>query len=240
MSNLSERRYQVIKKWGKKLLDRLSRTFAEESLIGAEPVFDPSIFPWISEFETRWQEIRQELEGVLDTSDRLPSFHEISPDQKRISKGENWKIFPFYVFGVPHEGNCLKCPVTAELLSEVPELENAMFSILAPGYRIPPHKGPTNGLIRIHLGLVVPKDADRCRIRVGDREFGWEEGRCVVFDDYYEHEVWNDTDETRVVLFFDVDRPMDSKGRVLNKIMMAIMRHSSYVKAPLKNLQNMG
>lgn len=93
---------------------------------------------------------------------------------------------------------------------------NAWFSILSPGYYIPVHRGPTNGIIRVHLGLLVPRHRRNCRVRVDKQLLHWKEGKCIVFDDYYEHEVWNETDEHRVVQFFDVDRPMRPLGRFVN------------------------
>lgn len=231
-----EKRKKLAKKVGRATLDRLSRFYTRQSLIGGEPVFNKDMFPWLEEFEANWQAVRGELEQVLEQSARLPAFHEVSPDQKRISKGDQWKVFPFYVFGQPHVPNCQRCPVTHSLLEKVPELENAMFSILSPHYRIPMHRGPTNGLVRIHLGLIVPDQADACQIRVGDRVFGWQEGKCVVFDDHFEHEVWNNTEQTRVVLFFDVDRPMRPLGRLVNRLMIAIMRRTAYVTDARDNL----
>ena len=127
--------------------------------------------------------------------------------------------------------------MTARLLAQTPDIRNAMFSILAPRMHIPPHRGPTNGIIRIHLGLIVPGGADACRIRVGDQIFGWEEGKCVVFDDSFEHEVWNDTDHERVVLFFDVDRPMHVAGRWLNKALIAIFKRTAYVEDAMNNIK---
>jgi aspartyl/asparaginyl beta-hydroxylase (cupin superfamily) len=66
------------------------------------------------------------------------------------------------------------------------------------------HCGPTNARLRLHLGLVVP---DGCSIRVGDEVRSWVEGRCLLFDDSFEHEVWNDADEERLVLIVDVWHP---------------------------------
>jgi aspartyl/asparaginyl beta-hydroxylase (cupin superfamily) len=82
----------------------------------------------------------------------------------------------------------------------------------------------------------VPRDTDHCRIRVDKEIFGWEEGKCVVFDDYFEHEVWNDTDEQRVVLFFDVDRPLRPLGRLVNRLLIAGIRRSPYVRDARKNM----
>jgi ornithine lipid ester-linked acyl 2-hydroxylase len=230
-------RRKRVKRFGKFLIARMSRLIARQSLIGDKPVFDKSIFPWTADFEARWEIIRAELDDVLKLCDALPSFHEISPDQKRISLDNHWKTFVFYGFGIRVDANCQRCPETARLLDQLPNIENAWFSILSPGYHIPAHKGPTNGIIRIHLGLQVPRDRDNCRIRVDQQILHWEEGKCIVFDDYYEHEVWNDTDEQRVVLFFDVDRPMRPLGRLANRLMIAAIRRSAYVRDAQKQLQ---
>jgi len=229
-------RRRIILRTGKILIRTMSRIIASQSLIGDTPVFDKSVFPWTADFEADWKKVRAELERVLRGLDELPSFHELSPDQYRISRGDNWKTFVFYVFGERFDPNCTRCPETARLLDRTPHLRNAWFSILAPHYRIPPHKGPTNGIIRIHLGLIVPRDSEHCRIRVDQEVFGWEEGKCVVFDDYFEHEVWNDTDEQRVVLFFDVDRPLRPLGRLLNKLLLAGIRRSPYVRDARRNM----
>ena len=233
---LRKARRKILLKSGKSLIHGMSRLIARQSLIGATPVFDKTVFPWTADFEVNWRAIRTELEHVLTNRDRLPSFHELSPDQYRISKGDNWKTFVFYVFGERFDPNCMRCPQTARLLDKVPHLRNAWFSILAPHYRIPPHQGPTNGIIRIHLGLIVPKDRKNCRIRVANEIFGWEEGRCVVFDDYYEHEVWNDTPEQRVVLFFDVDRPLRPFGKLANRLLIAAIKRSPYVQDARQNM----
>ena len=211
--------------------------FRSQSLIGTAPVFDPEIFYWIPRFERHWKDIRCELDGVLNAGDDLPTFEQISPDQQRISAGDNWHVLPFFVFGDAFEPNCARCPQTAKLLADVPDIRNAMFSILEPRYHIPPHNGPTNGIIRIHLGLRVPQDAEQCRIRVADEIFHWREGKCVVFDDYFEHEVWNDTDEVRVVLFFDVDRPMRPLGRLVGKLLIGIFKYSGYVRDTKLNMR---
>ncbi len=240
MSNTSQfasRRRQWVKKNGKRLLHALADFQGRQSLIGDKPVFDKSIFPWITEFEENWKSIRSELEQVLKTREKLPSFHDLSPDQYRISKGDNWKTFAFYAFGDRFDPNCNRCPETARLLDRVPHIQNAMFSILSPGYHIPPHQGPTKGIIRIHLGLIIPDQSDQCWIRVDDQICHWEEGKCIVFDDFFEHEVWNKTDQQRVVLFFDVDRPMHLPGKLVSKALIAGMKRSAYVQDARKNMQ---
>ena len=94
------------------------------------------------------------------------------------------------------------------------------FSILSPRKHIPHHRGPWAGVLRLHLGLLVPREARQCRIRIADKVCAWEEGRCLVFDDTYNHEVWNDTDDYRVVLFIDFARPLRWPMSVLNEWLM--------------------
>ena len=109
------------------------------------------------------------------------------------------------------------------------------FSILAPGKHIPPHRGPYKGLLRCHLALTVPEPADNCWIKVGDQTASWQEGRCMVFDDTYVHQVQNNTDGTRVVLFLDVIRPMRFPGSLLNRILLRLIRLSPFIQDAIKN-----
>ena len=81
----------------------------------------------------------------------------------------------------------------------------ALFSVLRPGTHIPPHTGVINGRLTVHLPLVVPPDCGA--LAVAQQPRGWEEGRCLVFDDSYVHEAWNQSAHTRVVLIFDVWNP---------------------------------
>lgn len=223
-------------KAGKHTLRKVGQFQARHSLVATTPVLENAEFAWVPTLEARWREIRSELDDVLTHPEDIPAFHQLSPDQQRISKGDNWKTYVFYAFGNRVDENCATCPVTATLLDELPALQNAWFSILAPRYHIPPHRGPTRAVIRCHLGLKVPADGDNCWLRVDDQICHWQEGQCLVFDDTYEHEVKNDTDEVRVVLFLDFDRPMDLAGRALNRLVIGAIRASAYVKDPLKNL----
>ncbi|MEZ5558669.1 MAG: aspartyl/asparaginyl beta-hydroxylase domain-containing protein [Pseudomonadales bacterium] len=221
---------------GKRTLRKVGDFQARHSLVGTGPVLDNAEFPFVAELESHWRQIRAELDGVMVHPEDIPSFHQLSPDQERISKGDNWKTFAFYVFGHRVDDNCARCPETARLLDGLPKLQNAWFSILAPRYHIPPHKGPTRAVVRCHLGLRVPTDRENCWLRVDDQIRHWGEGEVLVFDDTYDHEVFNNTDEIRVVLFLDFDRPMDAVGRVFNRLVVAFIRASAYVKDPLKNL----
>lgn len=228
-------------KAGKYFLRWMRRFVAKHSLCSPGPVIPRSerdaYFPWVKVLEQAYPDIRAELEAVLKNPDDIPTFHQISPDQQRISKGNNWKTFGFYVYGHRVDENCARCPKTTAALEKLPGMRTAMFSILAPRYHIPPHMGPTNAVIRAHLGLIVPKDWQNVWIRVDDQIVHWREGEVELFDDSYDHEVRNDTDESRAVLFIDIDRPMDRFGTFVNGVIVRLIRTSTYVKRPLRNLQ---
>lgn len=230
-------RRDIIKKAGKRGIRRLADFLGRQSTIGDRPAFDTQDFDWAVELEMNYPAVRAELDEVLKTHSDLPSFHEISPDQAKISKGDNWKTFIFYGFGYKSEANCARCPETTRILESIPNLRTAFFSILAPGYHIPRHRGVTKGIIRCHLGLIVPEDGENCWMRIDDKRHYWREGECLVFDDTYDHEVRNDTDQRRVVLLLDVDRPMRFWGRLINGVFLRAIRWTAYVQDAKKNLQ---
>jgi beta-hydroxylase len=233
------RKRRLGRRVGRRLLKRLAAFQARQSLVGDQPVFeDEGAFPFLAPFECEWRAIRGELDRLLAERGRLPAFHEISPDQYRISRGDRWKVFVLYGFGEPSPANCARCPETARLLRGVPGLQTAMFSILSPHYCVPRHRGVTKGVLRVHLGLKVPAERQRCTMRVGEALVVWQEGKCVVFDDFYPHEVRNETDEERVVLLFDFVRPMRLPGRALNRLLLWGIRRSDYFRDARENLRD--
>jgi aspartyl/asparaginyl beta-hydroxylase (cupin superfamily) len=98
-------------------------------------------------------------------------------------------------------------------------------------------RGPYKGVLRYHLGLIVPEDAESCRIRVGEDICHWEEGKSMVFDDTFNHEVWNDTDDTRVVLFVDVMRPLPFPESLINRLIVKAIGLSPFVLDAKRNQQ---
>ena len=99
-----------------------------------------------------------------------------------------------------------------------------MFSILEPGKHLPPHRGPYNGVLRLHLGLIVPEPREQLGIRVDKDVYRWKEGEAVIFDDAYEHEAWNRTPHTRVVLFVDFSQAAAVSGQFPQLAAAAIWR----------------
>ncbi len=235
--HLKNKRRAFVKKTGKKLVRKIAAFQTRQSTVPDTPKISNEHFPFLKDFTDNWEIIRAEAKEVLKFRDAIPGFQEISPDQYRLATEQNWKTFVLYGFGQKLEKNASLAPKTAEILTHVPNLQTAMFSILAPGYHIPAHKGVTKGILRTHLGLIIPKDREQCRIRVAETITPWKEGEIFVFDDTYEHEVWNDTDEERVILLYDFDRPMKFWGRFLNKAFLQIMKFTAFYQDPKKNLQ---
>ncbi|MFN0192229.1 MAG: aspartyl/asparaginyl beta-hydroxylase domain-containing protein [Aestuariivirga sp.] len=231
-------RRKKIKRFGKNLIRNLAEFLGRQSLVGDAPVLDRKHFPNLDEFTRRWKEIEAEVREILKHREAIPVFQDVSPDQMRIAKGTNWRTFILYGFGSKLEKNCRQAPVTVSMLEKVPNLQTAWFSILGPGYHIPAHRGVSKGILRAHLGLIIPKDAEKCHMRVGDTDNVWRPGEIFVFDDTYEHEVWNDTKEERVILLFDFDRPMKFWGRVLNKSFVTALKFTAYYQEPKKNMAN--
>lgn len=107
------------------------------------------------------------------------------------------------------------CPKTVALLNAIPSVKAAMFALLPPGSKLNPHRDPFAGSLRYHLGLITPNSED-CRIFVDGEVHSWGDGKDVVFDETYVHWAENRTDQTRVILFADVERPL--RTRFMNAI----------------------
>jgi beta-hydroxylase len=122
-------------------------------------------------------------------------------------------------------------------MREIPGMSTAMFSILSPRKHILAHRGPYKGVLRYHLGLLVPRDAESCRIRVGSDIRHWQAGRSLIFDDTFNHEVWNDTDDTRIVLFVDFLRPLPEPDSLINRAIIKAIGYSPFVLDAKKNQQ---
>jgi aspartyl/asparaginyl beta-hydroxylase (cupin superfamily) len=185
------------------------RDFVEKVLFyrdGNKTFFEPEEFPWVSNIEAEWKTIRGELDALMARRQDIPNFQDVSKAQKALTEGDQWKTFFFYSFGNKKTENCARCPETVRLLHLIPGMKTGMLSILAPRKHIPPHRGPFKGVLRYHLGLIIPGPEGSCRIRVGNSVRSWKEGKSMIFDDSNEHEVWNDTDSYRVVLFVDFVR----------------------------------
>jgi beta-hydroxylase len=214
---------------GERTLAPLERWLGRSSLVGDRPFFEVSDFPWANAVEADWKKIRAELDSVLKDQEHLPNFQDISVDQATMTTDDRWKTYFLYGYGFKSEANCERCPETARVCAEIPGMKTAFFSILAPGKHLPAHRGPYKGVLRYHLGLLIPEPADKCGIRVDTETRHWSEGHSMLFDDTYEHEAWNDTDGTRVVLFVDFVRPLRFPAKAVNWFVLWAIAFSPFI-----------
>lgn len=222
---------------GKHLRGVFDKLIASSSLVSNDPVLDVRDFAWTQFLRENWQAIRDEAIAVALRGEASPSLATISPDHRSIAEVNKWRSFFIWGYGYRIEENANRCPRTSALVERIPGLNSAFFSILAPGTHIPEHRGVTKGLITCHLGLIVPKDGD-VRMRVHDRIVRWAEGETLVFDDTYQHEVWNDTDGTRVVLLVQFERPLRNPGKWIADFFLGFVRRSAFVQEARDNIAN--
>ena len=219
---------------GRRIRDPVNGWLSKQSLIGDDPLVDPSELPGLVELGRHWRTIRDELLPLLAERQKIPAFRDISPDHRRIATDSKWKSFFLEGYGFRAEENCARCPRTMALLKKVPGLVVAFFSIMEPGTQVPPHRGVTKAWYNCHLGLVVPQG--KVGIEIAGRPVGWREGEWLVFDETNTHRVWNETDEARVVLFLQVRRPMTWRGKLAAKALFKMIRHSSFVQDVRRSL----
>lgn len=202
------------------LQDWVEDVIARFSPLGDPPVYSTKHFPWVDDVESDWQSVRAELDQVMKYRDAMPSFQDIMKEVGDIQADDNWKTFFLKAVGMDCGENSARCPETMKLLDKIPGLTTAFFSILSPGKHIPSHRGAWAGVLRLHVGLLVPEPREQCRIRIANQIHTWQEGKCLIFDDTWNHEVWNDTNGYRVVLFIDFERPLRWPLSWLNHLIM--------------------
>ena len=198
---------------GKRPAYRQEPTFMLFPRVPAVEFADRSQYPWLDAFDAATDEIRAEALAALgaDGDGFVPYISKSAGapvDQWReLNNSKRWSTYFLLKNGKPLEEHLARCPRTAALLASAPLCEipahapTAFFSVLAPRTRIPPHTGVTNSRFIVHLPLVVPPG---CLYRVGAERREWREGHAWVFDDTFEHEAINDSDQPRIVLIFDV------------------------------------
>ena len=173
------------------------------------------MFPWLDQVEAMTAEIRLELDQILRQHPAFQPYVQGDPlrprhDPTGMLNNPDWGAFYLMKDGSVVKENAARCPRTMEALRDVPlalvgnRSPSILFSLLRPGARIPPHTGFVNTRLICHLPLIIPP---QCGFRVGNETRQWVEGKAWVFDDTIEHEAWNLSNETRVILLFDVWRP---------------------------------
>ncbi|XP_031525438.1 aspartyl/asparaginyl beta-hydroxylase isoform X14 [Papio anubis] len=159
----------------------------------------------VKSLERNWKLIRDEGLAVMDKAKGL-----FLPEDENLREKGDWSQFTLWQQGRRNENACKGAPKTCTLLEKFPETTGCRrgqikYSIMHPGTHVWPHTGPTNCRLRMHLGLVIPKEG--CKIRCANETKTWEEGKVLIFDDSFEHEVWQDASSFRLIFIVDVWHP---------------------------------
>jgi len=194
--------------------------------------YDCAHFPWLSVVENATDDIAMELQNVLKNADAFRPYVEGESDRPRrsddrMTDNPDWTAFYLWRDGKIVEEHAARCPKTMRALEQVPlcmvpgRAPSVLFSQLRAGARIPPHTGNFNARLICHLPLIVP---DHCGFRVGNDVRAWKKGKAWAFDDTIEHEAWNDSRETRVILLFEIWRPElnEEERRLVSALVQAL------------------
>jgi aspartyl/asparaginyl beta-hydroxylase (cupin superfamily) len=198
--------------------------------------YDRALFPWFDELEAATADVRAELEAVLDEPGAFAPYvqgHANRPKKDEMGMMNNpaWSAYYLWKNGEAVAENAARFPKTMHALRNAPlahvpnRSPSILFSLLRPGAHIPPHNGLVNTRLVCHLPVIDP---GKCRFRVGNETRDWAEGRGWAFDDTIEHEAWNGSDRTRVILLFDVWRPelTEEERRLVVSLFETIDAHS--------------
>ncbi len=177
--------------------------------------YDRHDFSWLDTVEAATDDIRSELMEIMRQPDAFAPYVQANANrphnaQNGMLNNSDWSAFYLWKDGEVVAENAARCPRTMAALANAPitrvsnRSPSILFSLLRPGAHIPPHNGLVNTRLICHLPLIVP---GQCRFRVGNETREWVEGRAWCFDDTIEHEAWNDSDQTRVILLFEIWRP---------------------------------
>ncbi len=205
------------------------------------PVFHDidEVCPQLNALTAEYRKIQAEFDEVA--AEDLRPYHEVDPGEADISAagdpGRQWNVFMLYVLGHRIENNLARCPVTDRLISSIPNLVQAFFSILDPHKSVPLHEGPYLGYLRYHLGLRVPAHRPPS-IVVAGQPYVWREGEATMFDDSWPHEVINESDESRAVLIIDILRPLPAMPRAVNGFVTGVIARNTYGRSVARRVRN--
>lgn len=213
------------------------RTFIEvlfRMVDGDKTFYETSGLEWVKDFEHHTEQIKEEYLNLVEKNVEIPDWQSLS-DDPNVKVGTDWKTFVLKAYDKFVDKNSKLCPVTTQLITKYPFVLTTWFSVLEAGKSLPFHRGPYNGVLRYHLGLIIPGDGSECGIQIGDDVAYWQEGKSLLFDDSHLHAAWNKSNERRVVLFVDIERPLPFPLKYLNRLIIQVIGDSKYVRNIIKN-----
>ena len=176
------------------------------SAIPNTPFLNNELFPEIKQLEANWQLIRDEGLSLLSQGE-VKSSHQYDDIGFNSFFKNGWSRFYIKWYGYTYPSAMQHCPITLNLLKKTPSIKAAMFAYLPPGARLVRHRDPYAGSLRYHLGLSTP-NSTHCKMVVDNIERYWRDGESLCFDETYIHYAENQTNQGRLILLCDIERPM--------------------------------
>ena len=208
-----------------------------------QPIIDTLQFKELDELRANWEVIRDEALALQQQGD-LEDINQPGSDAYydvgfRTFHKYGWRKFYLKWYGYTHTSAQTMCPKTTEILSRVKNINGAMFAYMPANSELTRHLDPVACSLRYHLGLQTPNSKD-CFINVDGQEYAWQDGKDLLFDETYLHFVKNNTEESRLILMCDFDRPVNLFGKLINfcyKILMkaSLVPNTSEDKSGLAN-----
>ena len=186
---------------------------------GSEPAFVQSVDHDLTLFfDQNAEAIQQEVIAYWSSTELSPYFH-----QRMVSKKDGYKTLSLRWWSIEFYKNQCAFPILSEWLRNRPDVLTLSINVLEPRTRISPHMGDTNGVVRGHFGIQIPEGLPKCGIRVKRETKAWKDKAWLWFTDAYEHETWNESETSRIVLLMDVIKPVfrTEKRRICAHVMMS-------------------
>ena len=199
------------------------------SKIPNTPYIDKSQFESARILDSHWEIIREEAKALY-AAERITKSDAIDDLAFNSFFRTGWGRFYLKWYDDFLPSALEHCPKTIELIKKMPDINAAMFASLPPGAKLVPHRDPFAGSLRYHLGLFTPNSED-CHIFVDGEKYYWKDGESVMFDETYIHAAENNTDEPRVILFCDINRPLRySWANTINRLVCSTVIKASSSK----------
>ncbi|HXQ45868.1 MAG TPA: aspartyl/asparaginyl beta-hydroxylase domain-containing protein [Caulobacteraceae bacterium] len=207
------------------------------SAVPNRPYIPVERVPELETLKANWQVIREEAIALFDQG-RIKASDGYNDAGFNSFFRSGWKRFYLKWYNDPQSSAERLCPKTVALLKSIPTIKGAMFASLEPGGRLVRHRDPYAGSLRYHLGLVTPTHPGECRIFVDGEPYTWRDGEDVLFDETFLHYAENTTDQTRIILFADVERPLKMRfmGAVNRWVANHIVKESETENEPGERL----
>lgn len=181
------------------------------------PYIDKNLFKSAQIFDEHWETIRDEA-MTLYAAEQITQSDAVDDLAFNSFFRTGWGRFYLKWYDDFLPSALEHCPKTIELIKSMPDINAAMFASLPPGAKLVPHRDPFAGSLRYHLGLMTPNSED-CFINVDGENYHWKDGESVMFDETYIHTAENKTDQPRVILFCDINRPLRYKwANTINRL----------------------